>query len=134
MITQAELKENIHYDPLTGVFTWIKARGFIAKGSPASGEKITFKNKRYSKPHLAWLYMTGVYPDTPVYTTDNSLKFSDLTLKQAGTVNKDHHDIGINVTDDSFGVFVIEKGKTTDLGLHTTIDAAFIAVMAHLQN
>jgi hypothetical protein len=68
MITQKELKELIHYDKETGVFTWInplsvrvkigtvancKSRGYIV---------IRLKNKLYRSHRLAWLYEYGELP------------------------------------------------------------------------
>lgn len=70
MLTQAELKHRVHYDPLTGIFTWISARGRrvdqIGKEagnlSPHGYIRITVNRTSYFAHRLAWLYMTGEHP------------------------------------------------------------------------
>ena len=72
-LTQEELKELLHYDPDTGVFTWKKGRqGRIKKGGIAGNEdqsgycKIVVKGKRYGAHRLAFLYMEGYFPEHQV--------------------------------------------------------------------
>ena len=68
MITQAELKELIHYDQKTGVFTWAKNRtkckiGAIAGTFHVNGYTHIQINKKIYKAHrLAWLYIYGYIP------------------------------------------------------------------------
>lgn len=68
-ITQDELKELLHYDPETGVFTWnITTRGKVIKGNVAGYRGtwgyicITLRYKHYRAHRLAWLYVTGRLP------------------------------------------------------------------------
>lgn len=67
-LTQERLKELLHYDPDTGVFTWLVRRGAANAGSVAGayrdGGRITIyvDNIPYSAPNLAWLYVHGSFP------------------------------------------------------------------------
>ncbi len=80
-LTQAILKELIHYDPTTGIFTWLERdlkwfkhlrscnrwnavyaetkAGTISKRGYVS---IFVLGKQYKAHRLAWLYMTGEWP------------------------------------------------------------------------
>jgi hypothetical protein len=67
-LIQAELKEYLSYDPLTGKFIWIKDRGNIKAGTVAGHLEsdgyisITLLRNRHKAHRLAWLYMTGQWP------------------------------------------------------------------------
>ena len=69
VISQQELKEKLFYDPLTGIFTRIKATGTSKIGDMAGCLSktggyiyISLNNKRYLAHRLAWLYQTGIMP------------------------------------------------------------------------
>lgn len=121
-MNQKELKSVIDYNPETGVFTWIKSRGFIRKGTVCKGDtQVHYKGKHYLKKRLAWLYMTGNYTEQPLMYVDGDMtnnKFINIVLKSSKTINKNHVDIGVTVSDDSYHIFVIKEGKTVDLGIH----------------
>jgi hypothetical protein len=67
-LTARLLRELLHYDLKTGVFTWIKRRprihvGMIAGCTMKKGyRRIVVNNSGYQAHRLAWLYMTGKWP------------------------------------------------------------------------
>ena len=70
MITQSELKEVLDYNPDTGVFTWIKSTTRRVKTGDVAGSKnnrryinIRVNKKQYLAHRLAYLYMTGNFPE-----------------------------------------------------------------------
>jgi hypothetical protein len=69
-LTQERLKELLHYDPETGVFTWIKpAARRTAKGAIAGHRnddwysQIGIEGNVYLSHRLAWLYVYGYFPE-----------------------------------------------------------------------
>ena len=70
MLTQAELKQLLIYDPVTGVFTNKTTRNSRSVAGDESGtllnigyRQVTLNNKRYFLHRLAWLYVHGQFPD-----------------------------------------------------------------------
>lgn len=67
-VTQARLKELLHYNRSTGLFTWKVRRGGKAAagtiaGRPSNGYiGITIDGTRYQAHRLAWLYVHGSMP------------------------------------------------------------------------
>lgn len=73
MITQERLKELLHYDPNTGVFTWAtKASRNVVVGrvagssSEGSYHVVRLDKQRFQAHRLAFLYMTGEWPEHDV--------------------------------------------------------------------
>lgn len=69
ILTQAELKEQLHYNPDTGIFTRLISNAQKIKCGDVAGSKtntgyleITVLGKRYLSHRLAWFYMTGEMP------------------------------------------------------------------------
>jgi len=73
MLTQARLKELLHYDPETGLFRWKVYRARSARaGSLAGVQKergriiICLDQREYKAHRLAWFYMTGAWPKNQI--------------------------------------------------------------------
>lgn len=73
-LTQSRLTELLHYDPTTGIFTWIKqVCNSVNVGDIAGSEhkvdgyiQIGVDGVLYRAHRLAFLYMTGAFPDVHV--------------------------------------------------------------------
>lgn len=62
-ITQKELKEIIHYDPVTGAMSWRSTDRRLGWVCPNRGYKLVqIRGRAYRQHRLAFLYMKGRYP------------------------------------------------------------------------
>lgn len=67
-LTQSRLKELLHYDPDTGVFTWRTNRSHIRIGDMAGAAhnrgywQIQVDGRIYLAHRLAWMYVHGAFP------------------------------------------------------------------------
>jgi hypothetical protein len=72
LLTQKDLQNIIHYSPETGIFTWARPRKGIAVTDkvgtlkPSGYIVILVKAKLYRAHRLAWLYMTGNWPENEI--------------------------------------------------------------------
>ncbi|MCM2294777.1 HNH endonuclease [Allorhizobium sp. BGMRC 0089] len=72
LIDANRLRSVIHYDPCTGEFRWIARRRGVTIGKKpglVNGNgyrEICIDGRLYSAQRLAWLYMTGEWPDGDV--------------------------------------------------------------------
>jgi len=70
ILTQEKLKEHLHYDELSGKFTWLKITSNRVKTGSEAGIYDKKSNRflirlngiLYLSHRLAWLYMTGEFP------------------------------------------------------------------------
>ena len=68
-LTQKRLKELFHYNPTTGIFTWLVNKGNARIGYKAGTKKkdgyiqIRIDRKNFLAHRLAWLYNYGYLPE-----------------------------------------------------------------------
>jgi hypothetical protein len=80
MLSQSRLKELLHYDPATGVWTWLVDRpgkGAKVGDHPAHLEgsgylQFSVDGRNYRSCRLAWLYMTGEWPPSQIDHEDRN--------------------------------------------------------------
>jgi hypothetical protein len=150
VLTASRLKDLIHYNPGTGIFTWkvIKSRsaniGSVAGGVNFKGYiTIGIDGKRYTAHRLAFLFMNGEFPSDEVDHA-NGIRIDNRwsNLREAtGSENQQNHKINCNNTSGYLGVCkftgtnrwlaqIAVNGRNKYLGLFDTPKAAHAAYLA----
>lgn len=143
-LTAERLRELLHYEPLTGHFTW-RINSAVAKpGERAGGghgggyRQIGLEYKKYSEHVLAVLYMTGEWPATDVdhkngLKDDNRWDNLIVSTKSENNHNKGLHSrnktgtIGVNRHGNKFRARLQLAGKIIDLGTFKSLEDAIQA-------
>lgn len=96
-LTAERLREVLHYDPETGVFTWKVRTSNRVKVGDEVGFTLThgyigtmLDGRRYKLHRLAWLYVHGVWPDGDIDHKDgikdnnriSNLRVVDMSMNQ----------------------------------------------------
>lgn len=144
MLTQAELKSQLHYNPETGIFTWLASTNRRIKIGDKVGSKdgdgylkTSLNYKTYRLHRLAWLYVYGEFPES-VIDHINGIKDANciLNLREASmSENRVNAGSQINNTSGFKGVTFHKpsnkwqaqaglNGKNHYLGLFTTPELA----------
>ena len=144
ILTQDELKRQLHYDAHTGIFTRLSTNsknikiGDVAGSITENGYVVIFVSyKRYRAHRLAWLYMTGSFPKNQIDHIDgNKSNNSFSNLREATNQrNLRNRDINANNKSGFRGVswskhaekwiaHAMSKGKRKNLGYFDTAEAA----------
>ncbi len=146
MLTQERLKELLHYDPETGIFTRKSKVGKYFVGSVCGAKQIkgyiqvSVDGGNYLAHRLAWLYVYGNFPKNQIdhinrIKTDNSIK--NLRDVDAST---NHHNIGLRshnrsgftgvVKDKRSGKWIVQiiyKNKRYYIGSFNDVNVAALA-------
>jgi hypothetical protein len=149
VLTQAQLKELLHYDPTTGIFIWLKALGPRAivghrAGRIKSGgyRLIGINGKGIEEHRLAWIYSYGALPQYEIdhingITSDNRLiNLQDIPHKgNSQRVNRPRKNnkcgcVGVHKHKNRFKAQITVDGAKIYLGSFTTIELASEAYQA----
>jgi hypothetical protein len=94
MIDAAHLRDILHYDPETGIFTW--RRVLYSSGRPKDRpagrpsrrySQITIRYRRYLAHRLAFLYMTGEWPPSGLEVDHNQRQRLRQSVRQSAPSN-----------------------------------------------
>jgi hypothetical protein len=141
-LSQSRLRDILHYDPLTGVFTW---RIALSKRTPigsVAGNRgkagyvyIRIAGSNYAAHRLAWIYMTGEWPPLEVDHVDGSRdknEWDNLRLASSSQNNanrrtplsKEHGLKGVRFNDGRWEARIQIKGSRVSLGRFSSAQEA----------
>lgn len=146
MLTQSRLQHILHYDPITGVFTWKIARGRYAGIKSVAGYTnsngyclISVDGKRLRAHRLAWLYVFGRWPVADIDHVNGDRadnRFANLreATRSQNLANKDKSRNnrsgvkGVHVHyDGRFRAQIRKDGQKFHLGVFATAEQAHAA-------
>ena len=150
MITSDELKQRLHYDPESGVFTWLPGGGPRARGIAGtvySNQRGTYRNIRvlgevHGAHRLAYLYMTGGWPPEFIdHINGNGLdnrwenlraatRSQNLANRQKPTKSKSGFKGVQQISPHSWQASIRKDNKSYYLGLFTSPEEAHEAYKA----
>jgi hypothetical protein len=137
----------MHYDPETGVFSWIKARAGLTVGvagtlQPNGYRRICLDQRLYWAHRLAWFYMTGKRPENIVDHIDGApsnnrwANLRDVTQRvNLQNQRRGHSDsktgiLGVTPHGRDFMATIKVDGANKYLGLFSTPEKAQEAYLA----
>ena len=146
-LTQYRLRELLHYDPDTGIFSWKLDllngihRGDIAGWKSGNGYiKITYRHKNYFCHRLAFLYMLGEVPkfvdhingiraDNRFSNLRAASRFINAQNQRAPKRDNKCGFLGVYKKKDRFKAKIKHLGKITYLGTFDTAQDAYAAYL-----
>jgi hypothetical protein len=148
MITQSELKSQLHYNQETGIFTWIKSKRSDVVGKQAGSYlngylKVKINQSPYYLHRLAWLYTYGKWPKNEIdhingIKADNRIK--NLRDVSASMNQENHRKPQVNNKSGYLGVswrtkfkkwraVIRVNKKHKEIGMYDTPEEAYKAYL-----
>lgn len=148
MLTQERLKQLLHYDPKTGVFTWLPNRNRRNSRADRIGKPAGYARKKdgyigvhleghqYLAHRVAWLYVTGSWPEGEIDHIDISRSnnaFENLRMvsrsvnmqnRQKARKNNTTGLLGVSRRSNGFRAVIHTDGKRISLGTYPTPEQA----------
>lgn len=157
MLTAADLRERMTYEPDTGLFRWrvspsaslshrIKPGDIAGTRTNQGYWQISVRNRRYRACRLAWLYMTGEWPALQVDHEDGdklnnrwgNLRLATVSQNQMNTPMRQHNKVGLKGVvqnkSGTFGAYIKRDGKSRNLGTFATPHLAHAAYVKAASN
>lgn len=148
-MTKEELAKRMEYNGLTGEFTWVNGKNIGKKVgcvNASTGYIVTALNKRqYTVHRLAWLYMTGLFPENDIDHIDGNRsnnKWENLRTANHAE-NMANSAMPCNNTSGHKSVFRADKkwivrisvnGKRINFGRYKTKEEANFVAMTERKN
>ena len=146
-LTAEELRELLHYNPDTGIFTWKVGSANQVKAGDVAGcqnvlgyLRIQLQSRKYLAHRLAWLYVRGEWPKDQLdhvnrVRTDNRItNLMDVSTKQnmqnAGKYSHNtsgHPGVYWYKRDSKWQARIMHNRKNIHLGYFTDIEEALAA-------
>lgn len=143
-LTADYVREILHYDSKTGIFTWkvmLSRRGMpgavAGRFNTKNRIKIGINNREYMAHRLAWLYMTGSWPKYEIDHWDENQSNNRWKNLRHATPSENHRNRGPQRNNKTgqkgvcyykarnyFIAFIKHKGKQHILGYFKTLEEA----------
>jgi len=146
-ITPERLRELLHYNPDTGVFTWRASRGHLAAGRIAgygNGRgyiQIKVDDRAYVAHRLAWLYMHGRFPSAQLDHINGVRGDNRIANLREASQSENQQNIkgarrgsatrlGVSFAKGKWRAEIQVNGRRTNLGHYPTEDSAHAAYLS----
>ena len=120
-LSHAQLKDALHYDALTGVFTWLKPTSNRVKAGARADNvgnmgyvRVGIKSKRYLAHRLAWFYTHGVWPENEIDHINRNRQDNRLANLRCATSKENKRNTGVR-SNNSSGITGVSWDKRRSL-------------------